>query len=219
MILRALLAAAVIGGGLIAGRRALDKKIEKQIPQEIDSARRAAIAELDKAADVLVGERLFAFLISLLIKAGLIGGVYWFHAVGHLSAEGLTIAGAVLIAGFVVRDIARLLPFALPALRILRGHDWKFRHALKEFVAGVAFEQAYAEALRAAETGPAKNWIAFSRYNAHNISTEIAEAVADVARSVTFDLVKTRAFLAGLSALGMFGAYLGFFALTFGAVR
>ncbi|HXI87675.1 MAG TPA: hypothetical protein VNH64_09465 [Parvularculaceae bacterium] len=218
-IVRTLIAAAIAGGGLAFGRRMLDRKIEEQVPKEIETARRVAIAELDKAADIVIGERLLAFLTALLVKAGLVGGAYWLYAIGDLNAEGLRIVGAVLIVFFIVRDLANVLPFALPALRILRGHNWKFRAALTEFVAGVSFERAYAEAIRATTSGSAGQWIAFSKYNAHNISTEIAVAVADVARSVAFDLIRVRAVIALISALAMFGAYWVFFVVTIGGLR
>lgn len=219
VLIRALITAALAGGGLALGRRALNRKIEERIPKEIEAARRVEIAELDKQADVIIGERLFAFLVSLLIKAGLVGGAYWLYADGELTAVGLRIVGAVLIVAFLARDLANTLPYALPALRILRGHNWKFKQALTEFVAGVAFERAYAEAIKATQSGSVGAWLAFSSYSAHNVSTEIAVAVAEVARSVTFALVRTRAILAGVTALAMFGAYWFFFVITIGAVE
>ena len=218
MIWRVLIMAATVGAGLVAGRRAVNREIAKKLPEEVETAKARAVAELDKQADEIIGEKLLAFLTALLVKAGLIGAAYWLYADGHLTERGLQILGGSLICGFIVRDIVKTAPFALPALRLLKGHQWRPVEAVREFVAAMAFERAYAVALEATTTGPARRYIAFSRYSSHNISTEIAEAVADVARSVTVDLVRVRITIAALCALAMFGAYGAFFALTIGAV-
>lgn len=213
-----LLAAAALGGGAAAiGRKALNRKIENQLPVEIEAARSQAIVELNKKIGQVISERLSVFTLTLCVKAGLVGAFYLLFAAGHLSAAGLKIVGAALITFFVLRDALKTLPYMAPALRHIRRHRWNPRRALKEFIAGVAFERAYAAAMVAMETGPNRLWLAFSKYTAHSISNEVGEAVADVARTTSFRRIKQRAFVAVSLALVMFAAYIFFFMVTIGA--
>ena len=217
MIVRiVLLAAAAIGGGALFGRRAVDRQVERQLPAEIAAAQATAIAELNKQLRQVIAERLIAFGISLAVKAGLIGGVYLLFLNGHIAESGLHILAGFLIAVFLFRDAAKTLPFILPAWRIVRANHWNPRRAFKEFIAGIAFERAYAEAMVAMETGPNRVWLAFSKYSAHSISSDVASAVADVARQTSFERVKWRAVLAACLASLMFGIYVAFILLVLG---
>lgn len=212
-----LLAAVAIGGGVAAGRQALNRKIEKRLPVEIEAAQAQAIAELNKEIGQVISERLSVFTVTLCVKAALVGGFYLLYAEDQLTAAGLKIIGAALIAAFLVRDALRTLPYMAPALRLIRRHRWNARRALKDFIAGVAFERAYAAAMTAMETGPNRWWLAFSKYTAHSISSDVGEAVAEVARTTRFERVKWRAFVAIGLALVMFAAYVFFFTITIGA--
>lgn len=207
---------AAIGGGVALGRKTIDQQIERRIPGAVETARRLAEAELDKKVKQLVSERLLAFTTSLFIKAGLVGGVYLLFDAGHLTSEGLHILIGFLIGVFLVRDAVKTLPYFAPALKHIRRHQWNPKRALTEFIAGVAFERAYAEAMLAMETGPNRMWLALSKYTAHSISTEVGEAVREVARTTTFDRVKWRLTLAVTLAILMSGAYAAFILLTIG---
>lgn len=218
MITRILLVAvtAAIGGGLALSRKTINRQIEQKIPTAIETAQALAIAELDKQTKQIMVERLSAFAFSLCIKAGLIGGAYLLYDAGHLTAQGLHILIGFLIGLFLLRDALKTLPFFAPALKLIRQHSWNPRKALTEFVAGVAFERAYAESMVAVETGPSRFWMGFSNYTAHSISTEVGEAVREVARSVTYDLVKWRILISVILAALMSGAYAAFILLTIG---
>ncbi len=218
MLVRVLLMAASLGGAALMGRRAINRQVEQRVPVEIAAARKIAVTELDKEISQVIVERLVSFALSLLIKAGLIGVVYLLFAQGYLTAPGLRIVVSILIVGFILRDIAKTLPFVAPALQLIRRHDWNFRKTVKEFVAGVAFERAYADAMIAMESGPNRLWLALSKYTAHSVSEDVADAVADVARTMSFRRARGRALLAALAALAMFGAYVGFFFVTVGGV-
>lgn len=210
------LAATAVGGGLALGRRQIDRKIEAEIPKEIEIARERAVTELHKTLSRVISERLGSFLIDLVIKAGLVGAVYWLFAQGHLTFTGLKIVVGALIVGFIARDAFRLLPFALPAWRLMRQHGWNPKRAVTELVAGIAFERAYAQAMAAMETGPNARWIALSRYSVDNLSTQVADAVAEVARTVSFKKIKSRFFFALGTAAVMLLLYWSFFYLTVG---
>ncbi len=205
-----------LGGAALLGRRAVNRQIEQRLPTEIETARNIAILELDKQIQQVIAERLASFSLSLLIKAGLIGAAYLMFTQGHLTATGLQIVVAFLLVLFVARDILKTLPFLAPALHLVRRHHWNFRTAVKEFVAGVAFERAYAEAMVAMESGPNRLWIALSKYTAHSLSEDVANAVAEVARTTSFRRARNRVLLALGAALVMSAAYIGFFLLTIG---
>lgn len=211
-----IIAAAAVGGGVLLGRKAITKKIKDRLPAEIEIARAAAIAELDKRTGDVIRERLSVFAVNLCLKAGAIAFPYWLFLEGHLTKPGLNIVVITLIAGFMIRDAVKSLPFVMPALKLARMHSWNPRRALTEFVAGVAFEKTYAEAMIAVETGPNRLWLALSNYSAHNLSTEVAEAVAQVARTTSYDRVKPRVILGVTLAIVMMALYLNFFMITVG---
>ena len=212
-----IIAAAAIGGGVLLGRRAVDRKIEDQLPAEIEAAKTRAVAELDKEIDRVVSEKLSSFAFNLIVKSALVGAAYLIFDAGHLTVTGLKIVIGVLIVSFVAYDIARTLPFFIPAWRHVRGHNWNFHKAFVEFIASLAFERAYVQTMLAMETGPNRFWVGFSNHSAHSISEQVGVAVADVARAVSFERAKWRAIVAIVLALLMFAAYAGFFWLTVGA--
>ena len=219
MLLRLLIiAATAVGGSILLGRRAVTSTIRDRLPAEIETARTAAITELDKRISDVVRERLTAFGVNLCIKSGAIAFPYWLYLESHLTKTGLNIVVVALIVGFMIRDALKTLPFIMPALRLVRTHNWNPRRAMTEFVAGVAFEKTYAEAMIAVETGPNRLWLALSNYSAHNLSTEVAEAVAEVARTTSYDRIKPRIILGVTLAAAMVALYLCFFMLTIGGV-
>ena len=210
------IAATAIGGGLLVGRRKLTKEVEKKLPAEIEKACTRAIATLDQRADQVIGEHLLAFVISIVVKAALIGCVYWFYHAGLLNRDGMRILGAVLITAFIIRDGIRVGPFIKPVFKMLRAANWRVLIAVREFIAGRAFDEAYAQAIEETTGQKHGRLLQFTRYSPEQISTEIASAVAEVTRSVTIDLVKVRILIAGFTALAMLGAYWMFFSLTIG---
>lgn len=216
MLIRLLFMAASLGGAALVGRKAIDHQIEKRLPVEIESARNIAVVELEKKISQVIAERLVSFTLSLLIKSGLVGSVYLLYAGGHLTSTGLKIVVSVLIFAFIVRDLSKTIPFVAPTLQLVRRHQWNLRKTVKEFVVGIAFERAYADAMIAMESGPNRMWLALSKYSAHNVSEDVAAAVADVARTTSFRQAKQRALLAALAAFAMMGAYIGFFFITVG---
>ena len=99
---------------------------------------------------------------------------------------------------------------------MLRAANWRVPLAVREFVARRAFDEAYAEAMLETTGKRYGRLLQFTRYSPDRISTEIAEAVADVTRTVTLDLVRVRLVLAAVTGLAMLGAYWAFFSLTIG---
>lgn len=207
MIIRIVLLAATAVGGVIASRRALNRKIEERLPTEIETATAAASAEIDRKIDDVARERLTALGLALLIKAGVVGAIYLLYAAGHLSVTGLRIAVGGALAAFLVRDLVKVAPVVQTGFSHVRRHRWSVRRALSEFVASVVFERAYEEAHAKTESPENKFWLGLSKYSAHDISNEVAEAVAEVARSTSFERIRARAFLAGGAATVMMALY------------
>ena len=204
LILLALTAAA---GGLALGRKAIDRGVAQRVAAEIELARARAMAALDEEVQRMIRTRLFVFGSSLAIKAGLVGAAYLLFASGHLTATGLHIVSLVLIAGFLGRDAARTLPYVMPAYRLARTHRWNPKRMLTELVAGVVFERAYAEALLASQTGANRYWIALSNYSANSLSNEVAEAVAEVARTTSYERIRPRIIYGAATAAAMMTVY------------
>ncbi len=220
MISRLLIVAvtAAIGGGVALGRKSINRQIENKMPTAIEAAQVLAQAELDKQIKQVISERLFAFTVNLFVKAALVGGVYLLFDLGHLSAQGLKIVIGFLVGVFLFRDALKTLPYFAPAMKHIRQNNWNLRRALTEFIAGVAFERAYAEAMITMETGPNRLLLALSNYTAHSISNEVGEAVREVARSTSFDIVKWRFLIAVVFTAVMSGAYAAFVLLTVGTI-
>lgn len=210
----AAIAAATVGGGLFLSRRALDKEIKRRVSAEIEAARIEAEDEVDKRVVEIISEKLREFAISLAIKAGLVSLVFFAHLFGLIGPTTMTVMISLFVAGFFIRDVIVTAPFIAPAMRHAHRHGWRLRLALRELIAGVLFEQAYARALLETTKGPSRIFIALSTYSRESISAEVAEAVADVARKMSFKRMRARAITASSLALAMMLSYSGFIYLT-----
>ena len=212
-----LLTAAAVAGGVALGRRLLDRGIERRVSAEIEAVQAAAVAELERRAGAVIRERLVRFAISLAVKAALIGGVVAAHLFGPLSASGLRFAGFGLIAAFVAHDLYRLAPQIPPAWRLARASGWSPRKALRDIVAAAVFERVHAETLAATAKGPNRLALALSTHTPRSLSEGVAEAVADVAASASYERIRLRVILAAATAGTMTLAYAAFVALTLGS--
>ena len=189
------IAATLVAGGVALGRRAVDRRIEKRLPDEIEAAKATAIVELEKQMSAFVGDQLRSFLAGLAVKSAMLGAAFLFYAYGVISGSGLKLAVTILILGFILRDLVRITPHILPGWRLAQKHKWNPKQALSDFVASAAFERAYAETRSTVDKGPLKRWIAFSSYTPDTISNEVAAAVSDVVRTANYTKLKMRAAL------------------------
>jgi hypothetical protein len=196
------LAATLVAGGVALGRRAVDRRIEKRLPDEIEAAKATAIVELETQMSAFVGDRLRSFLAGLAVKAAILGAAFLFYAYGMISSSGLKIAVGTLIIGFILRDLFKAAPYILPGWRLAQKHKWNPKRALSDFVASAAFERAYEETRSTVSQGALKRWIAFSSYSPEKISNEVAAAVAEVAKTADYNKVKLRA-VSGLALIGL----------------
>lgn len=213
MIRVVLLAVSAIGGVVALGRRLADRSIENRLDTELEAARKLAMAELDREIDAVVRHHLAAYASSLLTKAGLVGGAYLLFAAGFISSIFFKAGVSVLILCFIAYDIARASRHAPLAAKLFREYGFDGRKAIKEYVAGVAFQRVYAEARTRLGTGPAKRVIAVSSFSAHELSEDVANTVAHVAHETSYDKIRARVMLALFKGGLMFAVYAGFVAL------
>ncbi len=192
--------ATTAGAAAILGRKAIDKQIEKKIHHEIERAKLEAEAELDRSFSAFAVERIVLFLRVMAAKLLCLGLVTALYGFGLLPLLGLRIALIGLAVLFIAYDLIRVLPHALPAWRYARKHSFRPKVMLTDFVAAIAFEEAYERAAVEIGSGPGRHWIKLSSFDGHALSSEIAEAVAEVARDASYRKVRWRAGL----VLGLF---------------
>lgn len=208
---------AALSGGIAVGQKVIDKRVEDQLADEITQAKDRAMDELAKEVRQVLREKLTAFTVNLVQKAAIFAFAYGLYLTNHLSSLGLAwTTGAILLVS-LVRDAWSIAPYTTPAWRLARRHGWSFRRVITEFVAGIVFKRAYAQALEAMQTGPARRWIAFSTYNAKDLSQRVADAVSDLARTASYDLIRPRLLITIGLAGAMTAAYGGAVALALSA--
>lgn len=206
MLKRLLTTLTVVTGGLELGRRVVDKQIERRVNEEIEAAKDAANAELNKSVNQFLRENLTRFLIVLGVKASILAAIVIGHRFDLLTAQGFRVVALLAILAFIVRDVAVTAPIVGPALQLARRHDW----SLKGIVTAIVFERAYAEALLKTQTGANKLWIAMSRYSAEQISEDIANALTEICTTTSYARIRARAATAVSVAALVLAAYSAF---------
>lgn len=212
MIRALLLAVSAISGAAALGRKLADKSIEERLTSEIEAAKTIAIAELDREIETVVAQRLGAYALALLVKAGLVAMVYLMVVSGMITTLAFKMAVAGLVAAYVGYDIVKMLPHMPLAWRIFRDYGFNLKRAVTEYVARVAFERAYRETWSRLHKGTARGVLAISSFSADKLSGDVAEAVADVAHKTSFSRIRPRVVVACVKAGVMFALYAGFLA-------
>jgi predicted DNA-binding protein YlxM (UPF0122 family) len=209
-LIRAGLVASGLVGAAVLGRKAIDDQIKRKMSDATAEAVRLAEEELDRSVQSVMRERIVKFLRTTAVKFLLLGIVAAFFALDFLSLTGLRVAVIGLGLSFIAFDLKEALPQVLPAIRYARQHRFKTRSMITDAVAAAAFEQAYEKAQERLSGQKGQHWITLSSYNHHDLSSEIAEAVAEVARHASYDKVKPRALL--------FGAFCGALSVTYAGI-
>ena len=195
LLIRVGLALGAVVGAAVLGRKAIDKTIERRMSAATEEAVRLAEEELDRSVQSVMHERIGVFLRTMAWKFLLLGLVCAGYGLGLLTPSGLRFGVVALGLGYLAYDLTSALPKVLPALRYARSHRFSPRTMVTNAVAASAFDRAYETAARKLGEKDGKRWIALSSFNPHDLSNEIAEAVAEVARGVSYDQVKPRALL------------------------
>lgn len=214
MIRNVFLVVSAISSAVAFGRKMADETIEKKLADEIEVAKALAIEEVDREIGAEVEKRLGVFALTLGLKATLVGGAYMIYALGWSDLTGFRMMVAGLLAAFIGHDVVRASP-SLPAIwRFLRRYGLNIKAAITEYTARATFDRAYRATMEKLETGTAKGVVTISTYSPQELSHQVAEAVADVAASVSYDRAKAHAGVAAAKAGGMFILYCGFVALA-----
>ncbi|GGY41989.1 hypothetical protein [Parvularcula lutaonensis] len=205
VLLRAGLAVGTVVGAAVAGRKALDKKIEKKLLTATEEAVILAEAELDRSVKAVLRERSIRFAKTMAVKFALLGIVALSYWAELLTLRGLRFSIIALGIGYIVYDLRQVLPRLLPALAYARLHKFSVRSMITDTVAAAAFERAREEVAERLSGDKHRRWIALSSFTPEGMSHDIAEAVAEVARHASYDKVMPRAlmFIAATVALSM----------------
>lgn len=210
----AILAAATIAGGAALGRRAVNRAVRARVAEAVEIARASAIGDLSREITSVVAQRVRAVAASLLWKGAIVLGFVILHEAGDLSVRGFFWSVIAVTVIFALRDAALAAPHLWRGVAFVRSHAWKPATALKEFVAGMAFERAYERALKATAEPGTSRAIALSSFSREDLSAEIAGAVRDVAKAASIRIVRLRAALGAAVILVFMLAYSGFLALA-----
>ncbi|NNU15100.1 hypothetical protein HK107_02020 [Parvularcula sp. ZS-1/3] len=195
-----LLVGTLVGGAFI-GRKAIDKQIERKMSAATEEAIRLAEEELDRSVKSVLRERIVKFLRVMAVKVLLLGIAALFFALEWLTLSGLRATVLILGLSYIVYDLRGALPQLLPALAYARRHKFKPKSMVTDAVAAASFERAYEEAVERIDGEKGRHWITLSSFNTHELSTEIAGAVSEVARHASYDKVRPRALMfAGFTA-------------------
>ena len=180
-----------------AGREMLKGEIDKRKDSAIEAAIEEARTRLDSSTQDIIAKMMRSFLIGLAIKSAILLALYGTHLGGLISDGWFVIAASIALGLYLARDIYRALPWARPALAHIRAHGWKPKQALTEFIAASVFDETLASAEeQIAENGTNKLLIFLSGNKAEDLSTEVAGAVAHVARETSWDQIRPRVYVA-----------------------
>lgn len=180
-----------------AGREMLKVEVDKRKNSAIEAAIEEARERLDSSTDEVIAKMMRSFLIGLAIKSAILAVLYGAHFAGLLTDIWFVGLATVALALYLARDIYRALPWARPALEHIRMHGWRPKKALTEFIAASVFDETLAGAeAQISENNTNKFLLFLSGNKAEDLSTEVAGAVAHVARETSWDQIKPRVYVA-----------------------
>jgi len=179
---------------LVAGRQMLADTVDKRRDTAIEAAIVESRAILDENLNTMLGKILRDFAIGVAIKAVILIALFGAYKLGWMDKSTFLIVSAIALTAYLIRDVIKALPTALPALRHIHAHKWRPKRAATEFVAASVFEQTLERAQT--QLGSAKRTdkvvMTLSGRNADQISAEVAEAVSEVARETSWDQIRPR---------------------------
>ena len=180
-----------------AGRELLKGEVDRRKQTAIDAAIEATRERLDASTDDIIARMMRSFLIGLAIKSGILAVLYGAHMMDWLSDTWFFWTATLALTSYLARDIYRALPWARPAFEHIRANGWHPKRALTEFIAAYVFEETLAGAeAQLSEKASNKWWLFLSGHSAEALSTEVADAVAQVARETSWDQIKPRVYVA-----------------------
>ena len=189
-------AALLAVSALTAGREMLKGEIDRRKQTVIEKAVEQTRERLDASIDEIISRMMRSFFIGLAIKTGILAVLYGAHALGWFSDPVFFWTASAALTVYLARDIYRALPWVRPAVEHMRLNGWHPKRALTEFIAASVFEETYAIAeAQLTEKSSNKWWLIISGHKAEELSTEVAGAVAHVARETSWDQIKPRVYV------------------------
>lgn len=180
-----------------AGRELLKGEVDKRKQTAIEAAIEATRERLDASTDDVIGRMMRSFLVGLAIKSGILATLYAAHLIGWLSDTPFFWTATIALTIYLARDIYRALPWARPAFEHIRKYGWHPKRALTEFIAAHVFEETLASAeAQLTEKSSNKLWLMLSGHKVEDLSTEVAGAVAHVARETSWEQIRPRVYVA-----------------------
>lgn len=221
MLRYALIAISALTTGYTVGRRAIAGEVDKRKQSAIQQAAETARLELTHKASRYLSGAIREYAIITSIKAGLLISFWLAWKTGIMPANVFSIAIALLLMAFILRDAISIWPTTRMVLMELRAHGWQPKRALSEIVAARVFEKVM---LQAEETAGKATWrdklmLSLAGQKTDDLSVEIAGAVAHIARLTSWDDMRPFIVSAGLRAAGLFVLYSGFVFLLLTAGR
>lgn len=199
-------AALIAVSAFTAGREMLKVEVDKRKNNAIEAAIEEARIRLDTSTNEIIAQMMRSFLIGLGLKAGILAALYLAHKAELISGIWFFWLATIALTIYLARDIYRALPWARPALKHIRANGWRPKQALREFIAASVFDETLASAeAQISEKNSNKFLIFLSGHKAEDLSTEVAGAVAHVARETSWDQIKPRVYMA-LAQFGIMSA-------------
>lgn len=190
MIRAAMLIVSAVSSGLALGKSAATKEVARRRESAIAEAAEQARTEIRERARSYVADRLWDFAANAAIKLAMIGAVWIVYALGWITGGWFAIVAGVVLVGFLARDIWRIWPSLRLLHTELKRHGWKPKRAIGEIVAANVFDEVVAKAAEQKQNWQARVVLALAGTDRDEIAQDVARAVADIAREVTWDDLK-----------------------------
>jgi hypothetical protein len=183
-------AAAAVSAGIAAGRTMASREVDKQKEAAIEETAEIARGRIRGEAEAFLKRSFRAFALNVGVKAGTLSAVWIAFAAGWIGPGVFAGMVTLLLMAFLLRDLWVNWPTLRMAVAELHRHGWKPRTAISEIVAAQVFDQVVNEASERKTSLQARLVMALAGTDKAGIEAEVAEAVAGIAREVTWDDIR-----------------------------
>lgn len=179
-----------LGAGLVAGRKLLGKEISGRKSKAIEAAAQEARHRIRADTMMFVSRNFRRFAIATGIKLAILFWLWGLHHFAGMPQPIFATITVITLAMFMVRDLWINYPAIRLTLTELRRHGWHPRRAITETVAARVFEEVLAEAGNQKQTRTGTIMLMLAGEDRSQMHHDVAMAVADVARSTTWDDIR-----------------------------
>ena len=181
-----LILSGIIGSGLALGRGVASREIEKRKTEAIAAAVESARVEIRERAQTYLSEQFLSFAFNTAVKGGVLLAIWAAFRLGVIGPSVFAWAIGVALTVFVLRDVWRTFPTARLLVVELRRNNWNPKRALSEVVAANVFETVVERAGQTKINLTGRVTLMLAGKTPGGLAREVATAVADVARSITW---------------------------------